>query len=125
MKYNFPMKITTIEQPDVLRHYSFERTLPNGDKVIEDVHEPIRGPRLEGYCVAVPPGSYGTAIFTIPVVTCLCGAIEAIEIKPNDKRGFVCRSCGGLFDVNHAGQVTRSPLNDMVVTVIETGSRSC
>lgn len=54
-------------------------------------------------------------------VQCQCGAIEEMQIPANDKRGFVCNACGGLFDASQTGVSVRSPLRN--ARVVETGSR--
>jgi len=48
-----------------------------------------------------------------------CGAKNGkrLILKPDEKVGFVCEVCRGLFDVNYDGEVIRSPIINSEVSV--------
>ena len=42
---------------------------------------------------------------------------KRLILKPNEKIGFVCEICNGLFEVNYEGTVTRSPLTNVTCPI--------
>jgi transposase-like protein len=49
---------------------------------------------------------------------------QTLELKPNEKKGFVCEGCNKLFDVDYTGEITESPLNKIDSYVKMEGRRN-
>lgn len=48
-----------------------------------------------------------------------------IELKVGEKKGFLCERCNNLFDIDHNGNITKSPLNKVNADVVVNRGNVC